>query len=119
VYAATVTGEAAATGSYSTVFTTGAAGIYRMEAYIWATTQSTTAYVVGVATSQSNTGQVGTGAFTLNNATIGTTAVQNAYPAPAVYTLASGVNMTIGTFTLSGSNTSGVWSRTLVITRYK
>jgi hypothetical protein len=117
VYSHTTAGQAAASGAYSTVYTTSAAGIYRVSATIYPTTLSSSAWTVEVAAQVTQNGSTGPEGDELVAATIGTTFGALATTLSRTYALANGATVGIGTFTTTGSNIGGVYTYAVTIER--
>jgi len=111
-----VTGETAATASYTTVYTTTAAGIYSVTGYTYGTTTSSTAYTVGNYVKATQTGQAAGNGYLLASAQIGTS-ISSGNGYSYVFPLAASIPVQMESATASGSNTGGVWSRGIVIER--
>jgi len=118
VYATLTTNRTAAVAN-ATVFTTTAAGRYRISATIIATTLSSSAWVLGVAATVTQTGQAGAIAlFVSPEFSVGTSYSVNANTGNAQeVNLASGATIGIAVSAVSGSNTGGVYSYDVVIER--
>jgi hypothetical protein len=116
VYIETNVSESSPTGSYATVWTSTYAGMYRITGYTYATTASSTAYSVGEYVKATQTGQSSRNGYLVASAQIGTTiSSNNAYSYDFPLTASAAVQTE--TATVSGSNTSGVLSRAIVIER--
>lgn len=117
VYSNVATGKTAAVAS-ATVFTTSAAGTYRVSGQVWPTTLSSAAWVVVPTMTCTQNG--GTGANTYyvgNEVSIGTSYGNTANVSSEIVYLASGATIGIGVQTISGSNTAGVYSYAITIER--
>lgn len=121
VFKQAVIGQSITSGAYSTVYTTPAAGVYRLTGRLYPTTVSTTAFVVelaGGAIEVNSIYSVATSANNLSQSTIGTTvAGVSQGPGAVDFNLSAGATIQVATFTLSGSNTGGVWNYVIIIER--
>lgn len=108
--------ESSATGSYSTVWTTTYAGTYRVTGYTYGTTASSSTYAVQQYVQVEESGASVTGAYLVSQATIGTS-ISTGLSYSNTFVLGAGANVKTETYTSSGSNTGGVWSRAIQIDR--
>lgn len=120
VYDGPVLSETSVTGSWATVYTTTAAGWYRINGSVYATTTSSTAYTI----TQSVSATQVSSSFTENDvagmAVIGTTpSISDSHTQSHLYNLASGAAVLSMSSTYSGSNTGGAWNRFMTIERLK
>jgi hypothetical protein len=116
VYTQSTVSESSPTAAYATNYTTPAAGLYRVTGYFYGTTVSSTAYQAGAYAQATEVGQSAAHAVLIQSYQIGTSiSANNGYA--AVFNVASGTAIQSGSFTVSGSNTGGAWSRGLVIER--
>jgi hypothetical protein len=117
VYEMGLTSQSAVTGSYATAFTTSAAGFYRIHGNVYATTTSTTSYIVSLLVKQSQISNVASHGLAVASATIGTgegwnngqLITQNLASSTAIQWETTG----------SGTNTGGVWRIDLSVERIK
>jgi len=115
VYQSGVVSASSLTG-YATVFTISVQGVYVISCNIYATTASSTSFVINL---DYSTGLLNSTAFTgaCASSTIGITA--NPALANSTYTgiFAAGRSIQIGTYASSGSNTGGAWNYAVTIER--
>ena len=117
VYEMGLTSETTPTGAYATAYTTTTAGVYRITGNLYATTASSTTFSVTMLVKEAQTSSVTSHGLGVASATIGTSeswnagafVMQNLPAATAIQWETSG----------SGTNTSGVYNRDLVIERVK
>jgi len=119
VYDSAVIGESAQTGAYATIYTTTAAGWYRVSGTLYATTASSTAYTLEQIVNAAQVGFAGTNNIMLSNVTVGTSAAINTPVYAPILNLASGAAIQAGSFTSSGTNTGGKWNRFITVERIK
>ena len=118
VFSETVPNQNAITNIYATAFTTTAAGIYRISGLIYPTTLSSSAWTVEIACSVAQNGSAGAAnqTYLLNQCAIGT-AISSGSFTSVVVALAKGATIGAGTFLISGSNTGGVFTYSVVVER--
>jgi hypothetical protein len=117
VYSNVTTGIVAAFAN-ATVFTTSAAGVYRVTGDVWPTTLSSTAWTVSLETSTTPNGATGPITTGITTRIVGTTyGGSNSGFGSTTFSLASGATIGISLVTPSGSNTSGVLSYLVNIER--
>lgn len=109
-----LTGQNAASGAYATVYTTLTAGFYRINGSIYATTVSSTSWNVELAAQLTNNGGAVASSWEVAACNLDTLAGGQPISSPLAY-LPAGATIQIGTFTLTGSNTSGVFSYAVCI----
>lgn len=119
VYSSVVSNQNAVSNAYATAYTTTAAGLYRIQGTILPTTMSSSAWTVEIACSLSQNG-VPSGqnnqTYELNSCAIGTSISSANYVAVLAY-LPANAAIGFGTFTISGSNTGGVFRYAITIER--
>jgi hypothetical protein len=119
VYSSIVSNQNAVSNAYATAYTTTAAGLYRIQGTILPTTMSSSAWAVEIACSLFQNGvPVGQNnqTYELNSCAIGTAISSANYVAVLAY-LSANQAIGFGTFTLSGSNTGGVFRYAITIER--
>jgi hypothetical protein len=116
VYVQSVVSESSPSASYATVYTTSAAGLYRVTGYLYGTTASTTSFTVGMYAQTLQVSQPATKSELIQSWQIGTSLSGNNGYADVFY-LASGTAIQTETATISGSNTGGAWNRAVTIER--
>jgi hypothetical protein len=108
------------TTSTTAIYTTTAAGYYRINGGIYATAPSSTTYVVYQVASTLPTGISGTFYPILGEANIGTSGSLSAvFPTSYMANLPSGAVISAGSQAASGTNTGGSWARFVSIERVK
>jgi hypothetical protein len=119
VYNSPVITESSTT-STTAIYTTTAAGWYRLSGSIYATAASSTAYTVYQVISTTPAGLAGSFYPIVGEAIIGTSgSISASFELSPVANLASGVVISAGSSTASGTNTGGSWLRFLSIERIK
>ena len=116
VYVESNVSESAATATYSTVWTSTSAGVYRVTGYIYGTTASSTAYTVGNYVKATQSGQAAGNGYLVGSAQIGTS-ISSGDAYSYVFPLAASIPVQVESATASGTNTGGAWSRGIVIER--
>jgi len=116
VYNQTPMSESTVSGTMATVYTTTAAGTYRVTGDLYVTTASSTAYGIYQSMSAAEVGGVGAGTETLNSTNVGTSAYKN-YSYSYMAILPSGASIQTDSTTNSGTNTGGVWKRCVTVER--
>lgn len=116
VYIETAVSESSPTASYATVWTSSAAGIYRVSGYIYGTTASSTSYSVEQFVKAQQSGQSAGNGYLLSEAQVGTSISSDPWYS-YVFPLGASIPVQTETVTASGTNTSGVWTRGITIER--
>lgn len=115
VYEGPVLSESSPTGTPATVFTTSAAGFYRVTGSLYPTTASSTTYTCYQHVFATQVSQTGTNDTQINQATIGSSAAMGTTNL-ALYNLGAGSVIQTDSY-CSGSNNGGAWKRWVVIER--
>lgn len=103
--------------TYATVFTTSVQGVYVLNCNIYATTASSTAFVINLDYSAHLLNAAGNSTGLCSSSTIGITAIPLWNTTNLTGILAPGVTIQIGTYVGSGSNTGGAWNYAVIIER--
>jgi hypothetical protein len=117
VYQSGVVSQTSAAGSYSTIWTTSVQGVYEISCDIYATTASSTAYVINLdmAFSLLNATSGTTGACATG--TIGIVAAPTGGTSQPTVLLGASKAISAGSFTSTGTNTGGAWNYVITIER--
>ena len=97
------------------MFTTAAAGLYRVTGYCYGTTASSTTYSVTLFVKAQNSGQSAGNGYSVATGQIGTS-ISSGSTYSVTFNLASSIPVQVET-SGSGTNTSGIWSRAVQIER--
>jgi len=117
VYLSNTPGKSAVVTN-ATVFSTTAAGYYRVSGQVWPTTLSSGAWQIYPATTVTPNGATGAQTFAIGDViSIGTSYTVTASNPSQIFYLASGATIGISTVTQSGSNSGGVYSYIVTIER--
>jgi hypothetical protein len=117
VYASAI-GSKTSVVTNATVFTTTAAGWYRVSGMVWPTTLSSSSWVIYPACTVTCNGGTAPLLYAIGEVIqIGATYANSSVASPQVFYLASGATIGISTVTSSGSNTNGVYSYAVTIER--
>jgi hypothetical protein len=114
VYVQTPLSESAPTASYATVYTTTAAGLYRVSSTFYMTAASSTSATIDQYVSATQLGAVGSITYVSAYCTAATLLC---YSDPHLLSLASGINIQSESILGGGTNTGGVWTRFITIER--
>ena len=117
VYSHTTTGQTAPVAN-ATVYTTTAAGIFRVSGTCYATTLSSSAWSVVPQSTVTQNGATGSLTVSVGDAiNIGTSYTGNSNSGGQIFNLASGAAIGVSVATNSGSNTAGVYAYSILIER--
>lgn len=116
VYSNIATGIAIVTGAYATVYTTPAAGLYRVTGCIFPTTFSSTTYIAEIALNVSQQGIAQGQAYVLQQCTL-SSPVSAPTSNNILLVMAANAVIQIGTFTISGTNTNCIFTTGATIER--
>ena len=117
VYVQTPFSESSPSGTLATVYTTPAAGLYRVTGTIYPTTASSTATAILQQVSAAQPGAVSGLLYEIGYCALGSSAPAS-YPYDSyTFTLGSGATIQTQSSLASGSNNGGVWTRFVTIER--
>lgn len=116
VYVQPPVAESSPSGSYATVWTPSAAGVYRVTGYVYGTAASSTSCSVTEYVRAQNSGQSTMYGYGVSTAQIGAS-ISSGNGYPVLFNLAAGSAVQLESLVSSGSCTGGSWTRAVVIER--